>query len=299
MPVHLSYVFVVLIWSTTPLTIVWSSATMAPTTSVLLRMVLALVLVALIMACTRIRMQWSKKAWLLYAYSGGGILVGMLFAYMASQSVPSGVISLVFGLAPIISGVLAQKLLGEEKFSLVKKSALALAMLGMVMVCYAQLQQLNLDPIGLVYVLCAVFNFSLSGVLIKRVKIAIHPMATTFGSLLIATPGFALVWFLAGAPFAVEAWSVKSMWSTLYLGVFGSLLGFLAYFHILQHMKASTVALTTLITPGFAMTLGALVNGEQITLLLFIGAVTIILSLAMYQFGGLLIGRTQNQFNHQ
>ncbi|MBQ4812240.1 hypothetical protein A7985_19150 [Pseudoalteromonas luteoviolacea] len=288
MPVQLSYAFVVLIWSTTPLAIVWSSSSMAPTTSVLLRMALALVLAALVMACTRIRMQWSKKAWLLYTYSGGGILVGMLFAYLASQSVPSGVISLVFGLAPILSGLLAQKLLGEEKFTLIKKCALGLAMLGMLMVCYAQLQQLNLDPVGLIYVLCAVFNFSLSGVLIKRVKIAIHPMATTFGSLLIATPGFVIVWLLAGAPFAIEMWSVKSIWSTLYLGVFGSLLGFLAYFHILQHMKASTVALTTLITPGFAMTLGALVNGEQITALLFIGAVTIILSLAMYQFGSLI-----------
>ncbi|KZN58848.1 DMT family transporter [Pseudoalteromonas luteoviolacea] len=287
MPVQLSYAFVVLIWSTTPLAIVWSSSTMAPTTSVLLRMALALVLAALVMACTRIRMQWSKKAWLLYTYSGGGILVGMLFAYLASQSVPSGVISLVFGLAPILSGLLAQKLLGEEKFTPVKKCALGLAMLGMLMVCYAQLQQLNLDPIGLIYVLCAVFNFSLSGVLIKRVKIAIHPMATTFGSLLIATPGFVIMWLLAGAPLAVEVWSMKSIWSTLYLGVFGSLLGFLAYFHILQHMKASTVALTTLITPGFAMTLGALVNGELITTLLFIGSITIIFSLAMYQFAGL------------
>ncbi|MBQ4836245.1 DMT family transporter [Pseudoalteromonas luteoviolacea] len=288
MPAQLSYAFVVLIWSTTPLAIVWSSASMAPTTSVLLRMLLALVLAAVVVTFSKIRMQWTKKAWLLYTYSGGGILVGMMFAYLASLTVPSGVISLVFGLAPIISGILAQKLLGEEKFTAIKKCALALALLGMVLVCFAQLQQLNIEPIGLIYVLCAVVNFSLSGVLVKRVKIAIHPMATTYGSLLFATPGFAIIWLLAGAPFEVESWSEKSMWSTFYLGIFGSFFGFLAYFHILQHMKASTVALTTLITPGFAMTLGALINNEEITMLLLIGAITIILSLALYQFGGQL-----------
>ncbi|KZN59565.1 hypothetical protein N473_25870 [Pseudoalteromonas luteoviolacea CPMOR-1] len=285
MPVQLSYAFVVLIWSTTPLTIVWSSSTMAPTTSVLLRMLLALILAAIVVTLSRIKMRWTKTAWLLYAFSGGGIFIGMMLSYLASRTVPSGVISLVFGLAPIISGVLAQKLLGEDKLTIIKKSALGLALVGMFLVCFTQLQELNLEPLGLIFVVLATINFSISGILVKRVKIAIHPMATTFGSLLVATPCFFIMWLLCGAPFEVASWSEKSILSTFYLGIFGSFFGFLAYFHILQKLKASTVALTTLITPGLAMTLGAWVNDETITPLLLIGAITIIVSLALYQFG--------------
>ncbi|MCF6438210.1 DMT family transporter [Pseudoalteromonas luteoviolacea] len=290
MPVQLSYAFVVLIWSTTPLTIVWSSSSMAPTTSVLLRMVIALILAAVVVTLCKIKMHWTSTAWRLYAYSGGGILAGMMLSYLASKTVPSGVISLVFGLAPIISGVLAQKLLGEDKFTKVKKCALGLALVGMFLVCFTQLKELKIEPLGLIYVLFATINFSISGILVKRVEIMIHPMATTLGSLVIAVPGFLVMWLLAGAPFEVDNWSEKSKWSTLYLGIFGSFFGFLAYFHILQKMKASTVALTTLITPGLAMTLGAQVNDEPITPLLLAGTIIIISSLALYQFGGQLTG---------
>jgi drug/metabolite transporter (DMT)-like permease len=69
------------------------------------------------------------------------------------------------------------------------------------------------------------------------------------------------------------------------LAIFGSLLGFLAYFHVLQRLPASTVALTTLITPIFAISLGALLNNEVLTTPLLIGGVMILLSLFLYQFG--------------
>lgn len=45
----------ILIWSTTPLGIVWSSDTVSPTLAVLLRMLVGLTLGAVIIAITRIR----------------------------------------------------------------------------------------------------------------------------------------------------------------------------------------------------------------------------------------------------
>ncbi len=78
---------------------------------------------------------------------------------------------------------------------------------------------------------------------------------------------------------------MKSIWAIVYLGIFGSLIGFIAYFYVLQNLKASTVALVTLITPVFAMTLGATLNGEVINDTLIIGALFVIGGLALYQFG--------------
>ena len=293
MPVKVSYFFVVLIWSTTPLGIVWSSDSVSPTMAVFLRMLIALLLGAFVMAIANIRLPWHKKALTLYAYSALGIYGGMMLSYIAAQSIPSGVISLVFGLAPILSGLLAQRILGEAKFSKIKLVALVLSVIGLALVCKEQLVGKSIFNIGLISVLLAVCCFSLSSVMVKTVKIAIHPMATTFGALILVTPLFFLTWLLLDGTFEPSTWSNRAIGSIIYLGVFGSLLGFLAYFHVLQKLEASTVALITLITPGFAIALGTLLNNEPLSLSLIVGAIVILVSLGLFQFGDKLF-KTKN-----
>ncbi|KTF13422.1 DMT family transporter [Pseudoalteromonas sp. H105] len=285
MNVKVSYFLMVLIWSTTPLGIVFSSETVEPTLAVLLRMSIGLVLAAFVVAIANVRIPWHSRACCLYAYSSMGIYGGMLLSYMAAKTVPSGLISLIFGLAPILSGLLAQRLLNEPKFSLIKSLALLCALFGLYLVSKEHIQGSLAHMQGFVYVALAVCFFSLSGVMIKRIRIAIHPMATTFGSLIFVTPLFFVTWWLFGGQLDTQAWSVKSIWSIVYLGVFGSLVGALAYFHVLQKLTASTVALTTLITPSFAIGLGAWLNNEPISMQLGLGAGIILISLAIFQFG--------------
>lgn len=288
--VPFAFLSVVLIWSTTPLGIVWSSESVHPTMAVLLRMLIALGLGCLILLTARIRLPWSKAAIKLYSVSSIGIVGGMLLSYFAARYLASGTMSLIFGLSPLISGLLAQKLLGEDKFSPMKLLALALAFIGLGIVCSSKLSLSSASWVGLLLILTAVFLFSLSGVLIKTVKINIHPIANTVGALLFSTPQFALAWLLFDGSLPIDTWQERSLWSILYLGVFGSLIGFIAYFYILQNLKASTVALVTLITPVFAMMLGIQLNGEVVTTALIIGAVFVILGLGLYQLGDKLYG---------
>ncbi|WP_405128583.1 DMT family transporter [Pseudoalteromonas sp. PB2-1] len=285
MPVKASYFFMVVIWSTTPLGIVWSSETVAPTLAVLLRMLVGLVLAAFVVAVANIRVPWHRRALFLYGYSSIGIFGGMLLSYMAAKTVPSGLISLMFGLAPILSGLLAQKILNEPKFSGIKLASLGCALIGLFLVSQRHIQGGVEQLSGLLYVFMAVCFFSLSGVMIKRVKIAIHPMATTFGALVFVTPLFFITWLVVDGQFNSHMWSAKSLYSIMYLGVFGSLIGALAYFHVLQKLNASTVALTTLITPSFAIAIGGILNNETIDHALIVGATIIMLSLACFQFG--------------
>ena len=118
-------------------------------------------------------------------------------------------------------------------------------------------------------------------------------MATTFGALILVTPLFFLTWLLLDGTFEPSTWSNRAIGSIIYLGVFGSLLGFLAYFHVLQKLEASTVALITLITPGFAIALGTLLNNEPLSLSLIVGAIVILVSLGLFQFGDKLF-KTKN-----
>lgn len=219
----------------------------------------------------------------------------MLLSYMAAKTVPSGIISLMFGLAPILSGLLAQQLLNEPKFSAIKLIALACALIGLYFVSYNQIKHSQTQGLGLLYVFIAVCFFSLSGVMIKRVKIAIHPMATTFGALVFVTPLFFIAWLLLDGELNIQNWSAKSIWAIGYLGVFGSLLGALAYFHVLQNLNASTVALTTLITPSFALGLGAWLNNEPLSKELISGAAIILLSLGVFQFGEQIVNRNKQK----
>ncbi|MEO9947045.1 DMT family transporter [Paraglaciecola sp.] len=283
------YIAVLLIWSTTPLGIVWSSESVSPSLALLLRMSIALVIGAVVIKLTSIEFPWHKKALHFYGVSAVGVAGGMFFTYLAARSMPSGILSLLFGLAPLLSGLFAQKILGEKSFSLSRKLALILAFSGLLIVCYDKLFEVQAAvPIRLIdfmFVLCAVSLFSLSGVLIKNVELNLHPVASTVGTLTVSMPIFILSWLIFDGDFIMPSLGSRSGWSIIYLGVFGSLFGFVGYFYILKRLSASTVSLVTLITPVLAMFLGSQLNGEVITDNLMIGATLIILGLFLYFFG--------------
>lgn len=286
MPVSVAYLAVVIIWSTTPLGIVWSSETVSPTLAVLLRMLIAIIPGMVILKLANINLPWSTQARKIYAYSCVGVFGGMLFSYLAAQYLASGMMSLIFGLSPIFSGVLAQKILDEPKFSRLKKLALAVALSGLFVVCFDSMSLSENSVIGIAFILLGVFFFSLSGVMVKSVAIDIHPLATTVGALTFSVPLFAIVWFLVDGTLPYQEWHARSIWAILYLGIFGSLVGFLAYFFILQKLRASTVALITMMTPVFALYLGAVLNNETVSLHLIFGALLVMCGLALYQWSG-------------
>lgn len=285
MSVIIAYLVVVSIWSTTPLGIVWSSESVNPTLAVLVRMLIALAIGGSILALTKTQLPTHKQAIRLYSYSGGGIFAGMLLAYLAAEYIASGMMSLIFGLAPLISGLLAQKILNEPKFSLIKRLSLIISLLGLAIVCSDSLSLEADSGIGLLLVLVSVCFFSLSGVMVKSVNININPMATTFGALSFATPLFALVWFISDGTLPIEQWQTRSLWAILYLGIFGSLIGFIAYYYVLQKLPASTVSLITLITPVFALSLGGYLNNEPISIQLVTGAIFVIVGLSLFLWG--------------
>lgn len=292
MPVSAAYLAVVLIWSTTPLGIVWSSESVSPTLAVLARMIIALMLGAIIVLFNRrISLPWHKSAIKLYGFSAVGIYGGMLLSYFAAGYISSGLMSLVFGLAPILSGLMAQRILNEPKFTWTKRIAMTISVIGLAVVCSANLALGEGAAIGLALIFCAVVFFSLSGVMVKSIEINIHPVATTVGALTLCVPLFALTWFFVDGTLPIEQWQARSIWAIIYLGIFGSLLGFIAYFYVLQKLPASTVALITMITPILAIGLGAFLNDEFVSVRIMFGAILVMVGLWIFQFGHKRVNR--------
>ena len=280
-----AYLAVILIWSTTPLGIVWSSESISPTMAVFLRMVIAVFLGGIIIKSRKIALPWHSNALKLYSFSSLGIFGGMLFSYMAARYLSSGVMSLVFGLSPVMSALLGQKILAEDQLTKVRLLSMCISLVGLGVVCADSFAVREDSLYGLIFILLAVFFFSLSGVLVKSIRIVIHPMATTVGALSISLPLFFLSWLLLDGSLPVAQWQMRSILATIYLGIFGSLIGFYAYFYVLQKLTASTVTLITLITPIIALALGALLNHETISLKLMLGAATVLLGLSLYHWG--------------
>ncbi|MDX5300308.1 MAG: DMT family transporter [Gammaproteobacteria bacterium] len=288
MPVSIAYLAVLIIWSTTPLAVAWSAETVSPVMAAWIRMSLAAVLGWIIIRLWRLKLPWHRKAVTSYAYSVLGIYGAMCCTYLAVQYIPSGLISVLYGLSPMVSGLLAQRVLGEQPFALHQWLAFGVAMLGLSQIFLEDLTLGGSGLMGILLLLAAVGLFATSAVMVKKTNADVHPLSHTVGALLLSIPCFGMTWWWLEGTLPVLDFTSHSPWAILYLATFGSLIGFVAYFFVLRRLSPSTVALVTLVTPVFALALGSGLNGEVITPSILTGSGLILSGLALYFWGGRL-----------
>lgn len=283
MSIAIAYVTVILVWATTPLGIKWSSEGFAPLAGAFWRVLIAAIVAACLAKVMRISVPLHKKALYSYGAANIGLFLGIGAVYVGAVYLPSGLISVLFGLSPIVSSVMARYLLDEPPFGIAQWVALGLALTGLLVVFQGDMLLFQQSYFGLLLVVFAMLCFCLSGVLIKKIDADLHPVAQTTGSLVFATPLFGLVYCFVGE--SVTNVTEKSAMAIVYLALFGSILGFLSYFYVLQRLSATSVALTTLVTPVLAIALGVFFNGEVLSYSVVLGAALISGGLCVYYWG--------------
>src|SRR5690554_358955 len=107
MPVPLAYLGVVLIWATTPLAIQWGTLGSSFSFAAMLRMLMALVCALLVLAIWRIPLALHARALRSYLCAGLGLFLAMSCVYWASTRIESGLMSVIFGLSPLMTSALA------------------------------------------------------------------------------------------------------------------------------------------------------------------------------------------------
>lgn len=287
MSVPVAYLAIVLIWSTTPLAIKWSGEGPGFLLGALGRMALAAVLCLALVLALRLKLPWHREARRAYAGGAVGAYGAMLCVYWAAQYVPSGVIAVLFGMAPFVTALLARWLLGERGLTAAKISGMLVGLAGLVVIFGSSLALGRHAPAGLAALCVAVVLHSLSLVTVKRYSGGLPALTVTSGALLIVVPMFLATWALAGAQLPA-AWPPQALAAIAYLGVIGSVIGFTLYFYVLKHVAANTVALITLITPVLALLLGGLVGHEHVTPQVWSGTALVVGGLALHQWGGQL-----------
>ena len=279
-----AFVSVILIWSTTPLAIKWSALGVGFSFAVLARMTVGALLCIVLLAVLRIRFPVHRRARMSYLAGGLSMFGAMALTYWSAQYVSSGMISVLFGLSPLITGMGAALWLKEEAITPSKVAGMLLGLAGLVLVFRGGLDLGDGAIAGLVALFFAVVLQSLGLVWMKRIGDDSPPLAMTLGTLLVALPLFLSVWWLADGRWP-EALPERAVAATLYLGVFGSVLGFALYYYMIKHMAAGKIALITLLTPVLALLLGHGLNNEAVLPHVWLGAASIVLGLCLHRWG--------------
>jgi len=276
-----AYLTVILIWSTTPMAIQWSGDGVGPMFGLCARMLISLILCLLIMRLFRIEFPREKRAMATYVGGGLGLYAAMTLVYFSSQWIPSGWISVIFGLTPIMTAIIAMLII-REKFTVMMAAGALLGVFGLGIIFTHGDDNGTARSLGVLLVLLAAMVHALSAVTVKKFGAALHPLASTSGGLLVAVPLYLLTWWFSDGSLP-DTIPLKSAVGFIYLGVVGSVLGFSLYFYLLKRCSASQVALVTLVTPICALMLGQWFNHEPLTQHVIWGGLFVISGLICYQ----------------
>lgn len=283
MSVPAAYLGVIIIWSTTPLAIKWSGEGFGFVFAVTARMLMGTLLCLILLKLLRLPFPWNARARRAYFAAAMAIFGAMLSTYWGAQFVPSGLIALLYGLSPVINGILVAWWLRERGFTPFRLTGMLAGLLGLVVIYRTGLQLGPASAYGILAILFAVILQVASAVLIKRIGAAVPALALTTGGLLLALPLYLLTWLIFDGTLP-RALPGKALWSVLYLGAFGSVMGFVLYYYILARLDTGRIALITLITPVTALLLGHTINAEPISLKVLAGALLILSGLALHQW---------------
>lgn len=284
MSVPLAYIGVIIIWSTTPLAIKWSGVDSGFLFGVTARMLIGLLFSSvLIMLLSHRSLPWDKASRKVYLVAGIAIYGAMLSVYWGSQYISSGFISVIFGLNPIITGIMAALWLNERSLTPAKILGVLLGVAGLIVIFNQAVDLGGHAVIGITAVCLSVFLHSWSGVWFKKLDIKLTALEITHGGLMVSVPLYLLTWFMLQGTWP-ESFSERGLGSIIYLGIFGSVLGFVLYFYILKHIDVSRVSLITLITPVVALFLGYALNNEVLNITVLVGAGLIMLGMSFYQW---------------
>ncbi|MDP2031075.1 MAG: DMT family transporter [Thiobacillus sp.] len=288
MSVPAAYLGIILIWSTTPLGIQWSAQGATFSFAVMARMLIGLAICLVLLRATRTEFPFTPAAKQLYLVSGLSIFVAMLLTYWGALHIPSGLISVIFGLSPLVTGVFAALWLSERTLTPMRLTGLALALGGLWFIFGQPWPGDSRATLGIAAVVAGMTVQSLGLVWVKRLNVRVSSLAITSGALTVATPLFVLAWVIFDAARLPPTITPRAGMAIVYLGVFGSVVGFTLYYYVIKHLDAGRVALIMLVTPVTALLLGQMLNAEFIPPRGWVGIALIGAGLLLYEWQALL-----------
>lgn len=277
-----AYLGLVVIWSTTPLAMVLSLRDFDAVWALALRMLIAAILAHGVLRLAGLRLVLGREALRRYAIGALSMYGAMIFTYLGARHLPSGMIAILFGLSPLLVGLFSVLAFRGTRFSALQWLGLAVALAGLAQIFLQGEKLAAVDTGSVLLVLAGVASYGVSALWIKHLPNALPPLVQTTGALWLSALAALLTVPVLGGPAPAHLPSQAGMLALLYSAAVGSIVAMLFYFFLLQRIEVGTMALTTLLTPVFALLLGVVFNHERFHPEILWGMGLILLGLAAY-----------------
>jgi drug/metabolite transporter (DMT)-like permease len=283
MRVYIAFLVVLISWSTTPLAIQFSSDGIHFSAALELRWLIAFPVAAITLFAMGKRIPLDRQSIIAYLIIALPMTAGMCLTYYGAQHVPSGLIAVVFSLSPLVASLAAQVVLKEPSLTPAKVCGLLLATAGIAITFKGELAVKPEMFWGLVALFLTVVGFAVNAIAVKTVGKHLGAFEQIAG-VMAAQFIFTLpVWLIATGGEVPEP-SGKAMAAIVYLAVIGSVVTYSAYNYMLKNMRTVNSQLVSLLTPVFALIIGAKVADESLSQAALVGIAVVLVGLAVFLF---------------
>jgi drug/metabolite transporter (DMT)-like permease len=254
------------IWAFSYLFMQWGVDELPVMTVVFGRVAFAALLLVVLVYATGQRLPTSAKVWAglaAMAILNNVIPFGMIIGAQGI-GVDSGLVSILVGLTPVFSVVLAHYLTLEERMTPARIGGCLLGLVGLaVLVGPAALEGLGDQMTGQLMAVAAALSYALAAIVGRRMLAALPPMTAATGQLMCSSL-LILPWVLA----IDQPWTYSPS-LTAWAGILGvaipcTAFAYILYFAALRSAGATNLMLVTLMVPIGAVIVGAMFLNERV-----------------------------------
>jgi drug/metabolite transporter (DMT)-like permease len=198
------------------------------------------------------------------------------------KSIDSAVASILNSTVPLFTLVIAHFFLHDDRITVPKVLGLVVGFLGVLTLLVRDLEPGGFrgGALGQAAVLLAAISYASASVFGRRTMREVSPLVQAFVPMIVAD---AVVWSAAtqvGRPGVLPALPITWV-ALLWLGLLGSCVAYLLYFHLLHAVGATRTTMVTYVFPVVGVGLGVLFLGERADWHLVAGALLVVASIAI------------------
>jgi drug/metabolite transporter (DMT)-like permease len=261
----------VLVGSSNFVAVRFSNRELEPLWGAAIRIGAAGVLLLALALATRVPLPRGRALGMALGFGVWNFGVGYALTYLGLVDAPAAFAASVVATVPLLTLFMAAAV-GLERITL-RRLGGAVVAIGGVAIIFADQLRLAVPLATIAAVVGLALVIASSNVIAKRMPGA-HPIATNA----VAMPIGALLLFALTAATAehVAAPTRPEVWSAVVYLVFSTIVLFVGFFFVVRRWTASATAYSTVLTPIVAVTLGAALAGEAVSLQFVAGAALVI-----------------------
>lgn len=197
--------------------------------------------------------------------------------------ISSSLASILNATVPLITVVLAAMLLSDENISSRKIMGVIVGFVGAVWILAPDIQAFDFNNLFAQFaILAASLSYSFASIFGRRFSaMQLHPVTTAAGQVSSSAIILLPIMLLIDKPYLLPLPSLPIILAMLALALVSTALAYIVYFKILADAGATNLMLVTFLIPIWAMLLGLLLLGEQLTINQFVGMLIIAVGLSL------------------